>query len=141
MLFVLVAVLSTVIFLPRIDAAELPREGISTIPNGVSEPFVGLWSVGFLEGDGMISGATIASCEAPVALAGTDKGTLAYRAPTGDEVIFALSEFSGRTTWFPALGESLVAVWVGEDEFYLYSINPTTGRGHWNNPHAYRRCR
>ena len=137
---VLIAALATVIFLPRIEATEFPRQGIADITNGVSEPFAGTWSVGFPEGEGMINGASIATCAAPVALAGAESGTLTYLSPTGDEVAFQLSEFSGRTTWFPAVGESLVAVWISADEFYLYSVDLGTGQARWDNPHAYRRC-
>lgn len=136
----LIAALTTVLFLPRIEATEFPRESIADIPNGVPEPFVGLWSVGFPEGEGMINGAPIASCAAPVTLNGSGNGTLTYLSPTGDEVAFELSAFSGRTTWLPAMGESLVAVWISTDEFYLYSVDLTTGRARWDNPHAYRRC-
>lgn len=137
---VLIAALTTVLFLPRIEASDFPREGIAEVPNGVPEPFVGLWSVGFPEGEGMINGAPIATCAAPVALNGSGNGTLTYLSPTGDEVAFELSAFSSRTTWLPAMGESLVAVWISIDEFYLYSVDLTTGRARWDNPHAYRRC-
>lgn len=140
LVIVFVATLTTVLFLPRIDASEFPRQGIAEIANGVSEPLAGTWSVGFPEGEGMINGSPIATCAAPVALAGADSSTLTYLSPTGDEVAFELSEFSGRTTWFPAVGESFVAVWISVDEFYLYSVDLVTGRARWDNPHAYRRC-
>ena len=136
----LLAALATFVFLPRIGAMEFPREGIDGIANGVPEPFAGRWSVGFPEGDGMFNGAPIADCAAPVELAVGAGATLTYHSPTGDEVGFELSAFAGRTAWFPPTGESLVAVWIGEGEFYLYSVDLATGRARWDNPHAYRRC-
>lgn len=137
----LVVALTTLIFLPRINAEEFPREGVTGIPNGVPELFAGLWSVGFPERNNGISPSTITDCAAPVELSGTMSGMLTYLSPTGDRVEFQVAEFAGRTTWFPEKGESLVAVWINNDEFYLYSVDQVSGRAGWDSPHAYRRCR
>ncbi|MBU1305278.1 MAG: hypothetical protein KKF33_07135 [Alphaproteobacteria bacterium] len=120
--------------------AEFPREGVPSVANGQSSPFVGAWSIGFPEGDGMINGAPPVSCEAPVMLQADGEYDLVYVSPGGQEVAFALMEFSGRTTWLPAEGESLIAVWTGPDEFFSYTVELTTGRARWDDPRVYRRC-
>tara|TARA_R110002126_G_scaffold76017_13_gene189902 strand:- start:802 stop:1122 length:321 start_codon:yes stop_codon:yes gene_type:complete len=106
----------------------------------VSTPFAGRWSVGFPEGDGMINGEPLVTCDRPVQLLAVGKNALSYIAPNGNEILFELTAFSGRTAWFPPAGESLVAVWTSPDEFFSYSVALTNGRARWDEPHVYRRC-
>ncbi len=120
--------------------AQFAREGIAEIPNGVSAPFAGAWSIGFPEGDGMINGDPLVSCDQPVQLRPGGENDLVYVEPNGNEIQFDLTAFSGRTTWFPPAGESLLAVWTSADEFFSYSVELTNGRARWDDPHVYRRC-
>ena len=121
-------------------AMDFPREGIAAIPNGVVAPFAGQWSIGYPEGDGMINGDPKVACSAPVELVADGDARLVYRSPTGAEVGFDLMEFSGRTSWLPEQGESIIAVWTSADEFFAYSVDMGTGKARWNDPSVYRRC-
>jgi hypothetical protein len=120
--------------------AQFPREGIVEIPNGVSAPFAGSWAVGFPAGKGMINGEPLVSCDQPVRLQPAGEHALSYLAPNGSEILFELTAFSGRTTWFPPAGESIIAVWTSSEEFFTYSVTLTNGRARWDDPHVYRRC-
>lgn len=120
--------------------AQFPREGVAEVPNGQSLPFAGAWAVGFPEGDGMINGDPPVTCEAPVLLQPAGEHGLVYVSPAGQEVAFELSEFSGRTAWFPAAGSSTIIVWVGPNEFFSYTVDLPTGRARWDDPLVYRRC-
>jgi hypothetical protein len=130
----LVAVLGTV------SAQEFPREGNPAIANGVAGPFAGRWWIGFPQGEGMINGEPVVDCAAGVELVAQGDALLLYRSSTGNEASFELMEFSGRTTWLPAYGESTIAVWIDEDEFFAYSVDLGTGKARWDNPVVYRRC-
>lgn len=121
-------------------AAQFPREGIAGIANGKAAPFKGKWWVGFPEGEGMINGAPLVECTAPVELVAEADNRLLYRSPKGVEARFELTEFSGRTTLYPENGESVIAVWISPDEFLTYSVDLATGRARWDSPLAYRRC-
>jgi hypothetical protein len=121
-------------------AMDFPRQGVAAIPNGVSTPFAGQWSVGYPEGDGMINGDPKVACSAPVELVSDGDARLLYRSPSGAEVGFDLMEFSGRTSWLPEQGESVVAVWTSADEFFAYSVDMGTGKARWDDPSVYRRC-
>lgn len=120
--------------------ADFPREGVPEIPNGVSAPFVGSWQVGFPEGEGVFVSETIVDCAAPVVLDADGDGILVYRAAGGGESRFELMEFSGRTSWLPEAGESVIAVWTGADEFYAYTVDMATGSARWDDPRVYSRC-
>lgn len=121
-------------------AQEFPREGNPAIANGIAEPFAGRWWIGFPEGDGMINGEPVVDCSTGVDLVPKGDGFLLYRSATGNEATFELLEFSGRTTWFPTYGESTIAVWIDDDEFFAYSVDLGTGKARWDNPMVYRRC-
>jgi len=125
---------------PAPFAMEFPRQGRPDIPNGVAEPFSGLWWIGFPEGKGIINGAPVVDCSAAVELVPQDGGTLLYRSSSGSQVQFELLEFGGRTTWLPENGESIIAVWINVDEFFAYSVDLGTGSARWDNPLVYRRC-
>ncbi|WP_439815578.1 hypothetical protein [Zavarzinia sp. CC-PAN008] len=120
--------------------AEFPRQGVEGIPNGIAAPFVGHWSVGFPEGDGMINGQPVADCAKPVVLREGDGGSLVYESPKGGSTRFELNAFAGRTSWIPQGGESMLAVWTTPDEFYSYTV-ALTGSARWNDPRVFRRCR
>lgn len=120
--------------------ADFPQTGVLEVPNGTSAPFVGNWQVGFPEGDGVIFAETIVSCEAPVEIAADGDGNIVYLSPTGTEAGFELMEFSGRTSWLPEAGESVIAVWTGPDEFYAYTVDAMTGKARWDDPRVYTRC-
>ncbi|WP_127142555.1 hypothetical protein [Pelagibacterium montanilacus] len=120
--------------------AQFPREGVAGIENGVSTTFAGKWWIGFPEGEGIIVGAPVVSCEDPVALAAPSAGVLVYHSPTGAQVSFEVFEFSGRTTWMPESGESILAVWTGPDEFFSYRVDAMSGSALWDDPRVYRRC-
>jgi hypothetical protein len=75
-----------------------------------------------------------------VELVADGEARLRYRAPNGNELIFDLMEFSGRTTWLPEQGESIIAVWVDADAFFTYSVDLGTGKARWDDPSVYRRC-
>ncbi|MEM5500394.1 hypothetical protein WNY59_02205 [Ahrensia kielensis] len=120
--------------------AQFPREGVAEISNGQSSAFVGAWAIGFPEGEGMINGEPPVSCETPVLLQSDGEHKLVYVSPTGQKVAFDLTEFSGRTVWFPANGSSMIAVWISSDEFFSYTVDLATGRANWNDPRVYRRC-
>ena len=120
--------------------AQFRREGVAEIPNGQSSAFAGAWEIGFPEGDGMINGDPPVTCEAPVLLQPAGEQSLVYVSSTGQKVAFELTEFSGRTVWFPATGSSLIAVWTNPDEFFSYSVDLSTGRARWDDPRVYRRC-
>lgn len=122
------------------EAAEFPREGVPTIPNGVASPFEGKWWIGFPEGDGMINGEPVVDCASPVELMADGSTSLLYRSPTGAESRFELSAFSGRTSWLPEGGESVLAIWTSEHEFFAYTVDMMTGRARWDAPYVYRRC-
>ncbi len=96
--------------------------------------------MGFPEGEGMINGAPKVTCDDPVRLQPSSQYELRYVSPTGQEVTFELTEFSGRTTWFPPMGESTIVVWISADEFFSYSVDPTNGQARWDDPLVYRRC-
>lgn len=121
-------------------AMNFPREGVPDIPNGVSAPFEGKWWVGYPEGDGMINGAPKVDCTTPVELVPDGEARLVYVAPNGNRLNFDLMEFSGRTTWLPQQGESILAVWIDADAFFTYSVDLGTGKARWNDPSVYRRC-
>lgn len=120
--------------------AQFPREGVADIPNGQPSAFAGAWAIGFPEGDGMINGDPPVTCEAPVLLQPAGEQSLVYVSSTGQNVAFELTEFSGRTVWFPATGSSLIAVWTNPDEFFSYTVGLATGRARWDDPRVYRRC-
>lgn len=126
---------------PVLADASYPREGIAGIPNGTAAPFVGAWSLGFPEGEGVIASGRLVECDAPVQLEDGGEGTLIYLSPKGSEVTFDLTEFAGRTTWLPEQGESILAVWTGADEFYTYSVDLATGKARWDSPQVFRRCK
>ncbi|ODT82516.1 MAG: hypothetical protein ABS76_07825 [Pelagibacterium sp. SCN 64-44] len=128
------------IFLPELNAMDFPREGHTDIPNGVAAPFAGRWWIGFPEGEGMINGEPVVSCSSAVELVPQEHEKLLYRSSRGVKVLFELLEFSGRTTWLPESGESIIAVWVNEGEFFAYSVDLTTGKARWADPTVYRRC-
>lgn len=121
--------------------AQFPREGVAEIPNGQPSAFAGAWAIGFPEGDGMINGDPPVTCEAPVLLQADGERRLVYVLPAGKEIVFELTEFSGRTVWFPASGGlSMLAVWTSPEEFFSYSVDLSTGRARWDDPRVYRRC-
>lgn len=122
------------------SAMDFPREGVADIPNGVAAPFAGTWWIGYPEGEGMINGAPRVDCDAPVELVPQGDANLLLRTADGTEVPFELLEFSGRTTWLPAQGESIIAVWVDADAFFTYSVDLATGKARWQDPSVYRRC-
>lgn len=121
-------------------AMDFPREGTTDIPNGIAAPFAGTWWVGYPEGEGVINGAPKVACSAPVELVPEGEARLVYLAPNGNQLTFELMEFSGRTTWLPEQGESILAVWINADEFFTYSVDLGTGKARWNDPSVYRRC-
>jgi hypothetical protein len=121
-------------------AMNFPREGSPDISNGVAAPFAGQWWIGYPEGEGMINGTPKVDCSAPVELMPDGEARLRYSAPNGAEVGFDLMEFSGRTTWLPEQGESIIAVWIDADEFFAYSVDLSTGKARWDDPSVYRRC-
>lgn len=121
-------------------AMDFPREGTPDIPDGVAAPFAGQWWIGYPEGEGMINGEPKVDCSAPVELAAEGEAALRYSAPNGNELVFELMAFSGRTTWLPEQGESIIAVWINADEFFTYSVDLGTGKARWNDPSVYRRC-
>lgn len=125
---------------PTLANTAYPREGVDGIPNGVADPFVGAWSLGFPEGDGAIVSERLVECDAPVRLEDGGEGTLLYLSPQGSEAGFELTEFAGRTTWLPEQGESILAVWTGPDEFFVYMVDIATGKARWDSPQVYRRC-
>jgi len=139
-LALLVGTLGMVLFLPAPQAREFPREGNPAIANGLAELFAGRWWIGFPEGEGMINGQPVVDCGSGVELVPEGEGMLRYRSATGKEAVFEVLEFSGRTTWLPEYGESTIAVWVDENEFFAYSVDLGTGRARWDNPAVYRRC-
>lgn len=139
-LVLLVEALGLIVLLPAPMAQEFPREGNPAITNGHAEPFAGRWWIGFPEGEGMINGQPVADCASGVELVAEGEGMLRYRSATGNEAVFEVLEFSGRTTWLPEYGESTIAVWVDENEFFAYSVDLGTGRARWDNPVVYRRC-
>lgn len=121
--------------------AQFPRQGVAEIPNGQPSAFAGAWAIGFPEGDGMINGDPPVTCEAPVLLQADGERRLVYVSPAGKEIVFELTEFSGRTVWFPASGGlSMLAVWTSPEEFFSYSVDLSTGRARWDDPRVYRRC-
>lgn len=139
-LMVLVGLCGLGILLPAPRAVDFPREGNPAIANGVAEPFAGRWKLGWPEGEGMINGEPDVSCSAPIELVPLENENLLHRSPSGAEVQFELLEFSGRTTWLPQWGESTIAVWIDDNEFFAYSVDIATGKARWDNPMAYRRC-
>lgn len=120
--------------------AEFPREGVAEVANGTADPFVGTWWIGFPEGDGMINGDPVVTCDDPVELRAADNGDLIYVSPNGQEVTFELTEFAGRTSWIPEFGNSALAVWTSPDEFFSYTVRLQTGAADWDDPRVYRRC-
>ena len=123
---------------PGIAYAEFPREGIPEVSNGQAQPFVGRWEMGFPLTEDTIYAETLVDCADPVVIEATADAAIHYRS-SGGEAVFELGEFSGRTPWFPVAGNSLIAVWVSPDEFYLYTTD-NMGSADWDNPHAFRRC-
>ena len=128
------------VLLPSARGMDFPREGAEAIPNGVAQPFAGHWWVGFPEGEGMINGEPVTTCAEAVELVPLRDDGLVYRSHSGEEVVFELSAFSGRTTWMPEWGESTIVVWITTDEFFAYSVDLTNGKARWDNPLVYRRC-
>ena len=126
---------------PLMADGHYPREGVAGIPNGTADPFVGAWSMGYPEGDGVIVSERKVDCDAPIRLEDGGEGTLVYLSPNGSEVTFELTEFAGRTTWLPDQGESILAVWTGVDEFFVYTVDLSTGKARWDAPQVFRRCR
>lgn len=134
-------IVATLVLLAPVAHAQFPRKGVDNIPNGVATAFVGKWSIGFPEGEGMINGKPIVGCERPIELKAGGRGELIYRSSEGQEISFELSTFEGRTTWMPKQGASILAVWTERDAFYSYTVDPMTGRAGWNDPRVFRRCR
>lgn len=119
-------------------AQDFPRTGVPDVPNGVAEPFVGRWSIGFPEGEGMINGKPVATCDEPIVLSAVAETVLNYRSPRGSTT-FELTAFAGRTSWL-SQGPSTLAVWTNPSTFYAYRVDPMTGRADWADPRVYRRC-
>ncbi len=140
LLALLVCLCGLLVLLPSSRGMDFPRQGVEGIPNGIAQPFSGKWWLGFPEGEGMINGDPVVDCDNPVVLEPQGEDNLLYRSPTGAEVVFGLMAFSGRTTWLPEWGESIIAVWIDESAFYAYSVDLTTGKARWDNPMVYRRC-
>lgn len=120
--------------------ADFPKTGVPEVPNGTSAPFVGDWEMGFPTGEGVIVAEKLAECSDPIVIAADGDGHIAYRWPTGTAARFELMEFSGRTTWLPEAGESIIAVWTSADEFYTYTVDAMTGSARWDDPRVYTRC-
>ncbi len=119
--------------------AEFPRVGVADIPNGVSAPFDGFWAAGIPDANGA-DGVSPDACKNPIQLRANGDHGLVYAAPNRPEIVYELSEFSGRTTWLPIIGESTIAVWISADAFYAYAVGLTDGRARWDDPRLYRRC-
>jgi len=120
--------------------ADFPREGVADVPNGIADPFVGTWCIGFPEGEGMINGDPLVTCDDPVELKAAENGDLVYVSPTGQEVTFGLEAFAGRTSWIPEYGNSALAVWTSPDAFFSHTVHLQTGKANWDDPRVYRRC-
>ncbi|GHA30092.1 hypothetical protein GCM10007989_27210 [Devosia pacifica] len=136
----LLGCLVILMLMPAPRAFDFPREGATGIPNGVAAPFAGKWWLGFPEGDGFINGAPLVDCASAVELIPNGADRLLYRSSADVEIEFELMAFSGRTTWLPKWGESSIAVWLNADEFFIYSVDLTTGKARWDSPKVFRRC-
>ncbi len=136
----LLGLLALIVLIPAPKALDFPREGVPEIPNGVAAPFAGRWWLGFPEGAGTINGEPVVNCASAVELRPNGEDRLVYRSSSGIESEFELMSFSGRTTWLPEWGESSIAVWTNSDEFFIYSVDLTTGKARWDNPTVFRRC-
>ena len=119
-------------------AQPFPRTGAADVPNGLAAPFVGRWSVGFPEGEGMINGKPVATCDEPIVLSAGAETVLIYKSPRGSTTL-KLAAFAGRTSWL-SQGPSTLAVWTDRSTFYTYRVDPMTGRANWSDPRVYRRC-
>ena len=121
-------------------AEDFPRQGYQGAPNGMAAPFVGNWSLGYPEPEGTIVAETIIGCDDPVRIEAVGETVLGFKTPampmTAD---YELSEFEGRTTWFPAdASPTVIAVWLTPDSFHFYVTN--MGKADWENPQLLRRC-
>lgn len=122
-----------------LKANEYPRASIAEVPNGVASTFVGAWSTHHPASAGH-SSVGPATCENPVRIESHDEASIIYKPVIGEQVDFALSAFMDRTVWMPELGESTLAVWTTEDEFFAYQVDIRTGKAKWETPLVYRRC-
>ncbi len=136
----LLGLLALIVLIPASRALDFPREGVPEIPNGVAAPFAGRWWLGFPEGAGTIYGEPVVNCASPVELRSNGEDRIVFLSSSGVESEFELMSFSGRTTWLPEWGESSIAVWTNSDEFFIYAVELTTGKAHWDNPTVFRRC-
>ena len=121
-------------------AEDFPRQSYEGAPNGVAAPFVGSWSLGFPQPEGTIVAETIIGCDEPVRIEATGDYGVAFTTPAmGAPIAYELSEFEGRTTWFPAdASPTVIAVWLTPDSFHYYVTN--MGKADWENPQLMQRC-
>ena len=121
-------------------AEDFPRRSYEGAPNGLAAPFAGSWSLGFPQPEGTIVAETIIGCDDPVRIDAVAETALSFRTPAMDAPLASeLSEFEGRTTWFPAENsQTVIAVWRTPDRFHFYVTN--MGKADWENPQLLRRC-
>lgn len=121
-------------------AEDFPRIGYAGAVNGQPGPFAGAWSMGFPEPEGTIVAETLVGCEDPVRIEAVSDIGITVKSPAmAEAVAFELSEFEGRTTWFPADNSpTVIAVWLTPDSFHYYVTD--MGRANWDDPRLFKRC-
>jgi hypothetical protein len=122
------------------QAEDFPRSGYEGAPNGLAAPFAGNWSLGFPEPEGTILSTTTVDCSGPVRIERAGDASITFKTPgMPAPAPYALGEFEGRTTWFPAdNSQSVVTVWLTEDSFHFYATN--VGKVDWASPSLFKRC-
>lgn len=136
-------VISAALSLPAHALTPFPRPvNADGIPNGVSEPFAGQWSVTLPTMEVTEGDTVLASCDRPVTIEAADERHIFYIAPRQEarEPAMELIDRNGGTVWEPiAGGPRFFAYWRSADNFYLYDEEPLPDAD-WVMPYVYVRC-
>ena len=123
--------------------APLPRPLVdSSIATGQSTPFVGSWSVTLPTREVTEPSKALATCDKPIRIDAASDTHIFNIGPDeveADAAIELIAHEDG-TDWEPiAGGPAYFALWVTQDQFYLYDA-VAEGDPDWSAPYIYDRC-